>query len=113
MDCKMVTERPWWIYLLDCDGRLYTGITLDPQRRLAEHVSGRSRAARFTRPARSITLRYCIEVGTRSTALRAEHRLRRLPRAQKLALIDTAPGADALLAELGIGEGATAVEVGR
>lgn len=106
-----MTGQPWWIYLLDCDGRLYTGITLDPQRRLAEHVSGRSRAARFTRPARSITLRYCIEVGSRSTALRAEHRLRRLPRAKKLALIDEAPGSDVLLARLGVGEGVQPVEV--
>ncbi|NCO18726.1 MAG: GIY-YIG nuclease family protein [Gammaproteobacteria bacterium] len=27
----------WWIYILDCDGRLYTGITTDPDRRLREH----------------------------------------------------------------------------
>ena len=89
--------------MLDCDGRLYTGVTVDPHRRVAEHASGGSRSARFTRAARSITLRYCIEVGSRSTALRAEHRLRRLPRARKLALIDEAPGADLLLARLGIG----------
>lgn len=108
----MVTEQAWWIYLLDCDGRLYTGITLDPKRRLAEHLSGGRRAARFTRPAHSITLRYCIAVGGRGTALRAEHRLRRLPRAQKLSLIDEAPGADALLARLGIGEDARPADAG-
>ncbi len=106
----MVTERPWWLYLLDCDGRLYTGVTVDPQRRLAEHASGGSRSARFTRPARNITLRYCIEVGGRSTALRAEHRLRHLPRARKLALIDEAPDADLLLTRLGIRDRVTAVD---
>ena len=108
-----MTEPAWWIYLLDCDGRLYTGITLDPQRRLSEHVSGGRRAARFTRPARIITLRYCIEIGSRSAALRAEHRLRRLPRAQKLALIDEAPDTDVLLARLGIGADADAPGAGR
>lgn len=97
-------QPTWWIYLLDCDGRLYTGITVDPQRRLAEHVAGASRSARFTRTASSIALRYSIELGSRSTALRAEYRLRRLPRAQKLALIEAAPDADSLLARLGICE---------
>ncbi|TVQ48266.1 MAG: GIY-YIG nuclease family protein [Gammaproteobacteria bacterium] len=95
-----MTEQAWWLYLLDCDGRLYTGITVDPQRRLAEHASGGGRAARFTRAARSVTLRYCVEVGSRSAALRAEHRLRRLPRAQKLAIIDEAPGTEVLLTRL-------------
>ena len=95
-------QQSWWIYLLDCDGRLYTGVTVDPQRRLAEHAAGGSRSARFTRSARCVILRYTIELGSHSIALRAEHRLRRLARAQKLALIEEAPGAEILLARLGV-----------
>ena len=66
------TPRSWWIYILDCDGRLYTGVTTDPERRLREHRAGRTRAARFTRGATSAELRYAVAVGGRSLALQAE-----------------------------------------
>jgi len=92
----------WWIYLLDCDGRLYTGITTDPDRRLREHRAGRSRSARFTRGARSVELRYAVAVGERSLALRAEHRLKRLPRTEKLKLCEQSPSAAALLMQLSL-----------
>ncbi len=79
-------ETTWWIYVLDCDGRLYTGVTTDPERRLQEHRAGRSRAARFTRGAASVELRYTVAMGERSLALRAESRIKRLPRSEKLKL---------------------------
>lgn len=90
----------WWIYILDCDGRLYTGVTTDPDRRLREHRAGRSRAARFTRGAVSVELRYAVAVGGRSAALQAEHRLKRLPRQEKLALCGQSPSAADLLKRL-------------
>lgn len=93
----------WWLYLLDCDGRLYTGISTDPSRRLREHQQGGSRGARFTRAARAVTLCWQVPVGSRSLALRAEYRLRRWPRADKLALISAAPAPAQLLIQLGLG----------
>lgn len=90
----------WWVYVLECDGRLYTGITLDPSRRLREHAAGGSRAARFTRAARTLVLRYSVEMGPRGTALRVEHRIKRLTRAAKLALLRQSPSADELLLHL-------------
>ncbi|MEN1728680.1 MAG: GIY-YIG nuclease family protein [Pseudomonadota bacterium] len=96
-------QRTWWIYLLDCDGRLYTGITTDPDRRLREHRSGKSRSARFTRGAKSIELHYSVALGDRSLALRAEYRLKRLPRAKKLKLCQHSPSAAALLEQLALG----------
>lgn len=91
------TPPVWWIYVLDCDGRLYTGITTDPDRRLREHLAGRSRAARFTRGATSVELRYAVAVGRRSLALQAEYRLKRLPRFDKLTLCEQSPSAADLL----------------
>lgn len=95
-------KQTWWVYVLDCDGRLYTGVTTDPERRWREHRAGRSRAARFTRGAAAIELRYAVAVGGRSLALRAEHRLKRLPRAEKLQLCEQSPSAAALLEQLAL-----------
>jgi len=86
-----MSEAHWWLYLLDCDGRLYTGISTDPQRRYQEHVAGGPRGARFTRAAKHISLCWQIQIGNHSLALKAEHRLRRLPRARKLKVIAEAP----------------------
>lgn len=95
----------WHLYMLDCDGRYYTGIATDPERRLAEHRSGKQRAAKFTRAARTHTLVYTIPLGDRSTALRAEARIKKLTRPQKVALLDMRPGREELLAMLGLGAG--------
>lgn len=79
----------WHLYLLDCDGRLYTGISTDPARRLRQHRAAGARAARFTRGAERLELIWQVPVGSRSLAQRAEYRLRRLPRRVKLAIART------------------------
>ncbi|MDF1628642.1 MAG: GIY-YIG nuclease family protein [Alcanivoracaceae bacterium] len=84
----MSSDEPlWWLYLLDCDGRLYTGISTDPQRRYQEHLHGGTKGARFTRAASKLTMVWLMQIGDRSLALRAEYRLRRLRRGQKLEVI--------------------------
>ena len=100
MTVNTVDASSWWVYILECDGRLYTGITRDPSRRLREHAAGGSRAARFTRAARPFVLRYSVEVGSRGTALRVEHRIKRLTRTAKLALLRQSPSAGELLLQL-------------
>jgi putative endonuclease len=74
---------PWVLYLLECAGdRLYAGITNDLAARFAAHCSGRG--ARFTRafpPARIVA---AATLPSRSAALKAEHALKRQPRARKL-----------------------------
>jgi putative endonuclease len=82
------SDQAWWLYLLDCDGRLYTGISTDPARRYQEHLAGGARSARFTRAAKQVSLLWHAKIGTHGDALRAEHRLRKLSRARKLAIID-------------------------
>lgn len=97
------SEPLWWLYLLDCDGRLYTGISTDPQRRYQEHLQGGAKGARFTRAARQVLLVWQAPIGSRSLALRAEHRLRRLPRASKLQIIAETPKQADLLQRLDLG----------
>ena len=75
----------WTVYLARCqDGTLYTGITTDPERRLAEHNSGSGAA--YTRTRLPVSLVYCEVVSDRSSALRREHAIKRLSRNQKEAL---------------------------
>ncbi|MFA6139104.1 MAG: GIY-YIG nuclease family protein [Hyphomicrobium sp.] len=74
----------WHLYLIECvDGTLYTGITTDVARRYQQHCSGKG--AKYTRarpPARLVGSHPC---GDRSAALKAEHALRQLSRAGKVA----------------------------
>ena len=75
------------VYLLRCaDGSLYCGWTTDIQRRVAAHGSGT--ASRYTRSRRPVELAAVIPVADRSAALREEARIKRLPRAAKLQLIE-------------------------
>jgi len=58
----------------------------DIQRRLTAHRSGT--ASRYTRSRRPVELSLVISVIDRSDALREEARIKRLPRAAKLRLIE-------------------------
>jgi putative endonuclease len=76
-----------YVYLLRCaDDSLYCGWTTDVERRLAAHRSGT--ASRYTRSRRPVELAAVISVADRSAALREEARVKRLPRAAKLRLVE-------------------------
>ena len=76
--------RPWYLYLLECEnGRLYTGIATDPQRRFTEHATGRG--AMFTRLNRPLRLLGCCAYPDQSCVTRAEIDLKRRDRNGKLA----------------------------
>ncbi len=78
----------WHLYMIRCaDGSLYTGITTDVARRFAEHSSGSPKSAKYLRGRAPLKLVYTIEVGTQSEALVEERRVKRLSKAQKIALI--------------------------
>lgn len=83
----MNSPAAWFVYILRCrDGSLYTGITTDLARRLAEHNAGRA-GARYTRSRRPVTLAYAEPAVSRSAAARREFELKQLPPAAKRALI--------------------------
>jgi predicted GIY-YIG superfamily endonuclease len=75
----------WHVYLVRCgDGTLYTGATSDLLRRFAAHSSGKG--ARYTRGRGPLFLAWSEEVADRAAALRREHQIKRLRRAEKLRL---------------------------
>ena len=80
-----------YVYLLRCaDDSLYCGWTTDLARRLAAHQAGT--ASRYTRSRLPVELAAVVEVADRSAALRQEARIKRLPRAAKLQLVQEAHG---------------------
>ncbi|MGI8713129.1 MAG: GIY-YIG nuclease family protein [Solirubrobacteraceae bacterium] len=75
-----------WVYLLCCrDGSLYTGWTVDLERRLARHRAGT--ASRYTASRRPVELALAIPMPDRSAARREEARIKRLSRSAKVALL--------------------------
>jgi len=79
----------WYVYILQCaDGTLYTGVTTDITRRLAEHNgTARGEGARYTKARRPVRLVYQEAAENRSQAQQREAALRRLSRVQKQQLI--------------------------
>lgn len=79
-----------WVYLLCCrDGSLYCGWTSDLERRLAAHRSGRG--SRYTASRLPIALALAQPMADRGAARREEVRIKRLTRAEKLALVAAGP----------------------
>jgi len=77
----------WYVYLIrTASGSLYTGITVDVERRFLEHASG-PRGARSLRGKGPLELVFSAEAGNRSQALKLEYHLKRWPAARKRALI--------------------------
>ena len=75
-------EKTWYLYILRCgDDTLYTGITTDVQRRLADHRAGKG--AKYTRGRAPLELVYEEKCGTHSDALRRELAVKALSRAEK------------------------------
>jgi putative endonuclease len=75
---------PYWLYLLECEGGVYyTGIALDVEQRFYRHLFGVG--AKFTRARPPLRVLAAREYPGRSEALRAELRLKALPRSAKLA----------------------------
>lgn len=76
----------WYLYIIQCaDRSLYTGITVDLDRRLGEHNAGR--ASRYTRSRRPVALLFSHPFPDRASASRAEYRIKQWPRTRKLQLI--------------------------
>ena len=82
----------------DRDGALYTGITTDVARRLAEHTRGAG--ARSLRGKGPLALVLARAVGPRGLALRLEHRIKRLPKTRKEQLLVHASAIPRMLRQL-------------
>ena len=72
----------WLLYILKCsDNTLYTGITNDLPRRLAQHNNGT--ASRYTRSRLPVKVVYSEPCSNRSCALKKELAVKRLSRKEK------------------------------
>ncbi len=79
----------YYLYILKCaDETLYTGITTDLKRRVKEH-NGAKLGAKYTRSRRPVVLVYSKKYKDRSTAQKAEYRIKSLSKKEKLKLIRT------------------------
>ena len=75
----------WIVYMLECaDNSLYTGITTDLDRRIAEHAGGKG--ARYTKGRGPFRLVYQETCTGRAEASRRETAIKLLSRAKKLRL---------------------------
>lgn len=80
-------NKSWYLYILECrDGTLYTGITDDVERRLAQHNAGKG--AKYTRGRGPLKLVYQENCGGHSEASKREYAVHRMTRQEKLKLIN-------------------------
>jgi len=79
----------WMVYILRCgDGRLYTGVTNNLERRLKAHRAGKG--AKFTKGRGPLKVVYLDEQPDRSQALKVEIAIKKLSRTEKLVLTQPA-----------------------
>lgn len=80
----------YFVYILKCgNGSLYTGITTDVERRLAEHKSGKG--ARYTRSKGAGEIVHIERKKNRSTASKREAEIKKMSRFEKLELVAASP----------------------
>jgi len=75
------------VYILRCaDNTLYTGYTIDIERRVFEHNSEKI-GAKYTKARRPVELIYKESFKDKGDALRREIEIKKLTRSEKLSLI--------------------------
>ncbi len=75
-----------YVYILECaDGTLYTGWTVDIERRVEAHNCGKG--AKYTRGRGPCRLVYCEEYEEKVDAMRREYAIKQLSRGEKDLLI--------------------------
>lgn len=84
-------QQSWYVYMIRAnDNSLYTGITTDLARRLAEHkgeAAGAYKGAKALRSKRRLEMVFSHKVENRSKASRLESRIKRLSKTKKEALV--------------------------
>lgn len=76
----------YYVYIIECvDGSLYTGITTDVTRRFSEHKNKLGGHYTASHPVKKVI--HTEKARTRSKALKREAQIKRLRKAEKLALV--------------------------
>jgi putative endonuclease len=90
-------EPEWYLYMVRCrDGKLYTGIATDIERRIAEHRAGKG--AKYLRGRAPLKLVFRSRIGSRSLALKVEQAIKKLPKSRKETIIESGMDLSRLLA---------------
>jgi putative endonuclease len=78
--------KPWFVYLVRAaNGALYCGISDDPQRRFAQHQSGKGARFFYSSPAQALVyIEACV---SKAAALREERGIKQLKKSAKEALV--------------------------
>ena len=83
-----MNDGVWYLYILRCrSGELYTGITVDVEKRFQAHCAGKG--AKYTRGRGPLELVYRECCGTHSEALKREYYIKSLSRQEKENLINS------------------------
>lgn len=86
--CHSCFEKDrWYIYIVKCsDDTLYTGITKDLDKRIAQHNNGKG--AKYTKGRGPVILINHFKRYSKSEALKLEYKIKQLSKEDKLALTD-------------------------
>ncbi|MEL0611690.1 GIY-YIG nuclease family protein [Marinomonas arenicola] len=88
----------WSLYIIKTRlDTLYTGITTDVERRFKEHSGANKRGARYLKGKGPLELMWHQRVGSRSTALVLEYRVKQLNKRQKLQIVSGQLGVASLI----------------
>jgi putative endonuclease len=80
--------KNWIVYIIRCNnGALYTGITIDLERRYEEHVSQGKKCSKFLRGKIPLKLVYQKRFLSHTEALQLEIKIKSLSKSQKESLI--------------------------
>jgi putative endonuclease len=83
----------WYVYIIKAtDGRLYTGVTIDMQRRWSEHCGNSGTAkkgAKFFWGRKPESLVFLLQSENRSAACKEEAAIKKLARKHKILLIES------------------------
>lgn len=76
----------YWVYILECsDGKYYTGSTIDLEKRIEKHASGKG--AKFTASRLPVRLIHSEMYPDRTSAEKREREVKKLTRAEKEILV--------------------------
>ena len=82
--CEAKNPPAWYLYLIENRlGQLYTGITTDPKRRIAQHRGEKVGGAKALKGKSPLTFRAIFQLSNKSEAAVLECKVKKLTRSQK------------------------------
>ncbi|MCB0376065.1 MAG: GIY-YIG nuclease family protein [Sinomicrobium sp.] len=80
--------QDWHLYIIRChDGSLYTGVTVDVERRFREHQAQGRKCAKYLKGKAPLALVFQSCIGEKRKAYQLEWNIKRLSRPKKEALL--------------------------